>query len=1277
MTPNGDDEGAVPPKVAFAATVIGHDATLDGAMPAVRVPEVTLPPGTVLAGRYLVGALLGRGGMGTVYAVRDGDLDEDVALKLLRPDLAHDEGYRTRLRAEVRLARRVSHPNVCRVHDLGVAGELAFVTMELVQGQTVRHMLAEMRAQRQAPFELAQIVDMVVQIGSALTAAHRAGVIHRDVKPDNVILTDGRAVLTDFGVAMHSAERTDPVAGTPAYIAPEVMLDEAFDHRVDVYALAVLAYELLAGHVPFEAKSLEAADLLAAERPAYPPLPENLANPDVRNALDHTLQRALAFDPTIRTATIDRFTEAFAVAARGAPATTVANISPPATRGDSTGRPPGTEVGSTTTSKRRHEVRVATAFAWRRTGGDPTAAEAVERIVVDAGGVPIRVGVGDVLAVFGAPRSLGDDADRAARAALASVSIHGGQAGLDATRVLLRPGLSELAGPEVAAGAVALAASAPLGQVVASSVSARQLAARFDVASAATGRRIVGVRPLGTSLAIQSYRARELAALDMHLERAFRERVAVCVEVRGAPGSGKTRLREALVHLIEARREVEWLVAAASPVGAPAPLSTIRAASAEWYEAAISGGAIVDPAQRQIAARRWLEARAAGRPIVVIVEDVQWADPSTCALLDDLRTSLDAVPVAVVTLRRVDDDDDSAPVGGNVITLGPLDDTTAAQLARSIAPSASADAINHLVARAAGNPFFIEELARELTEAHPSIDTAILALPASIEAVIQARLDHLPETANQVVLAAAVIGRAFWRSAVAMLVNLDTSALDAALAELERRGVITATAPVTLDDDRYQFNQNIVRDVAYARIPPRQRRAHHASVAQWLESKATTDRKDDLPLVLDAAYHREQSGDNAGAAFAYRRAGTRCIAVFANREAAAALQRAVELTSNPDAALHEELGDAISETTGPAAAEAVYQAASAALATSDTPGHARLLYKLGHAAARRGDSALALERYRKGLALAAPDGNTLAPWAQEDPRTAAKLFGGLGWTLGYVLARVEEGHPLCERAVALLEGSLHRRDLAYALSRLGGTYMRACRFADQLRTNQRNLDIGCELGDLRMQLTAHINLGVVYGLLGAIDAAVASTITARQLAARTGATATAGLCASNLGGLYLEQGRLADAKTVLDEALDILSRTSNRYVLCETYAFQARLAAAEGDLAAARHHAERSRALARELGNPLDAAIATRILAQIASRGGDHSTARMLIDEALAAVTTIDAFEAIRTRAARARILRAAGDPTAATATADVRRELERLGATRELEVLDVDTEAR
>ena len=1251
--------------IAFEPTAALAEVTSSSPGRPPSEPFEELPEGTLLAGRYHISTLVGQGGMGAVYAAHDDDLDEDIALKLLRPDLARDSDFQHRLKSEVRLARRVSHPNVCRVHDIGVDDELVFVTMELVRGRTLREWLAETIAGRREPLELAQIVDLVNQLGSALGAAHRAGVIHRDVKPDNVIVAGGRAVLTDFGVASTTVDRRQSIVGTPAYLAPEVLRGEPFDHRVDAYAVSCLAYELIAGTPPFAARTLDAALKLAKDPPPYPGLPAAFAAPAIRGALDRVLQRGLASDPHLRPATMERLTDAFAHAARGAPL----SVSVPGRHQDRLSTHDSSTPAPLT---RRTELRVTTALVWRANRG-PRDTELAERIVVDAGGTPIHVASGEIVALFGATRSAGDDADRAAHGALAIVERFGGRVGLDTTRILLRPSDHQLPGPDAAAAASSLAQDVPEGHVWASKATARQLAARFAIEpTIGDARRVTGTREHAGErpgeAAIASLRAGELARIDAHLERAFRGRTPVFVEVRGAAGSGKTRLRKAVMAQIDARRDVEWLIAQTSPVGEPAPLAIVQSCSAEWFEAVTAG----EPTERDLRARRWLEARAMHRPVVLVAEDLRWADPTSRALLDHLRATLERVPVAILTFVRAEPGD-PVPPGVDAVWLPPLEPEQATRLARSIAPAASDDAIAAIVARGAGNPFFVEELAREAASGSS-------ALPASIEAVVQTHLDQLPAIANQVTSAAAVVGHGFWRGAVAQLVpSLDEATLDAALAELEHAGVIAHAPRTMVADDRYQFCAALVRDVAYARLPARERRQQHGLVASWLDEQTqrgqperaagSAPAADDAPRLLAIAHHREHAGDAGRAALAYRQAGRRCLDLFAYGEAASALRKATALVTVPDPIADEALGDALAHTEGYAAAEPSYQRALEETDDDDHAARARLLYRLATAAGKRGNTANAIARFKAGLALAAPDGR-LAAWTAGDPRTPALLWSGLGWTLGYQLGNVEEGHPYCERAVALLEGTPHRRDLAQALSRLGGTYMRACRFADQLRCNQRNLEIAVELDDLDMQLTAQINLGVVHGVLGDIDSAVTATLAARRLAARMGAAPSDGLAASNLAGYYVELGLLDEADALLDEAIAIIERTNSRYVLCESLVFRARAAAARDDLATAREHADRSLALARSLGNQLDAAIALRILAQLDARAGDHDTARERIEEALVQAAIHDELEATRTRAARARILAIAGDPTAQSELADLEHELRRLGTRRELAVL-------
>jgi eukaryotic-like serine/threonine-protein kinase len=238
------------------------------------------PAGKVLADRYRIVAPLGRGGMGEVWRADDLKLRQTVALKFLPESLATDPSRLTRLVDEVRLARQVSHPNVCRVHDLAEAEGQHFVTMEYVDGEDLRSLL---RRVGRLPTERA--VDLLQQVCRGLGAAHERGILHRDLKPANILVDGrGRARITDFGLALTAADARRPagVSGTPAYMAPEQRAGRSLSPRTDVYALGHLLREMLTG--------LSTPD--AASRPEHsPPVPLDI---------DHLIQRCLADDPALR-----------------------------------------------------------------------------------------------------------------------------------------------------------------------------------------------------------------------------------------------------------------------------------------------------------------------------------------------------------------------------------------------------------------------------------------------------------------------------------------------------------------------------------------------------------------------------------------------------------------------------------------------------------------------------------------------------------------------------------------------------------------------------------------------------------------------------------------------------------------------------------------------------------------------------------------------------------------------------------------------------------------
>jgi eukaryotic-like serine/threonine-protein kinase len=220
-----------------------------------------LAAGSLLAGRYRILELVGVGGMGMVYRAEDEQLDLPVAVKVLRPDLAQERQRLERFKQELVLARQVSHPNVVRTHDLGSDGEIVFLTMDFVPGRSLDQLLAA--EERLAPDQAAGIAR---QIASGLAAAHAAGVVHRDLKPGNILVDDaGRAAISDFGVARSLAgpgpTRPGSVVGTLDYLAPEQARGEEIDGRADLYALGILLFEMLTGKLPFAGGS--EAEMLA------------------------------------------------------------------------------------------------------------------------------------------------------------------------------------------------------------------------------------------------------------------------------------------------------------------------------------------------------------------------------------------------------------------------------------------------------------------------------------------------------------------------------------------------------------------------------------------------------------------------------------------------------------------------------------------------------------------------------------------------------------------------------------------------------------------------------------------------------------------------------------------------------------------------------------------------------------------------------------------------------------------------------------------------------
>src|ERR1700757_3610426 len=306
-----------------ASEFLENPAILSGASVPIEALTATFRCDDVLASRFKILRFIAKGGMGEVYEAEDLELQEHVAIKTILPDVLRRPRALARFKREVHLAKQVTHPNVCRIFDLFMhphkpepstgAMNVYFVSMELLFGGTLTE-----RLQRAGRMNTEEALPIVIQLASALGAAHKAGILHRDFKPGNIILDrtgkgEGvRAVVTDFGLARRpsggrsietSITDTEPFC-TPAYMSPEQIEGRELTIASDIYALGLVMYEMIAGVKPFETESPIPITQLIKRIKETPPSPR-LAVPELSLAWDSVILRCLEYEPTKRFSDVD------------------------------------------------------------------------------------------------------------------------------------------------------------------------------------------------------------------------------------------------------------------------------------------------------------------------------------------------------------------------------------------------------------------------------------------------------------------------------------------------------------------------------------------------------------------------------------------------------------------------------------------------------------------------------------------------------------------------------------------------------------------------------------------------------------------------------------------------------------------------------------------------------------------------------------------------------------------------------------------------------------
>ncbi len=296
--PAGDERRPVEHQETLLLTDVPEVSGMVPEQPPPAESNSTLSPATLaaLSKRYDILAEAGHGSMGNVYKARDRETGEIVALKLLKPEIASDQTMMERFKNELLFARKITHKNVCRVHEFNRIGGIAYTSMEFVEGESLRSVL-----NRFGGLPVRKAIDLVAQICSGLKEAHAQGIVHRDLKPENVMIdAQGNVKIMDFGIArsMEAVTRlTGSMVGTPAYMAPEQVGGKPVDYRTDIYSLGLMMYEIFTGTQAFQADNAVA---VALKQMREAPVPPHEIEPTIPAAIERSILKCLEKEPARR-----------------------------------------------------------------------------------------------------------------------------------------------------------------------------------------------------------------------------------------------------------------------------------------------------------------------------------------------------------------------------------------------------------------------------------------------------------------------------------------------------------------------------------------------------------------------------------------------------------------------------------------------------------------------------------------------------------------------------------------------------------------------------------------------------------------------------------------------------------------------------------------------------------------------------------------------------------------------------------------------------------------
>ena len=1098
-------------------------------------------------GHYEIRGLLGEGGMGEVYLAYDPALDREVAIKVLSEQLAREKENRERFYQEARAAASLNHPNVVTIHNVGEKDGVPYFVMEYLQGTVLGKIIAKSSGKR-LPVERA--LDLAGQICQALDTAHRRGILHRDIKPDNVMVTPDDALkVLDFGIARiakcPTLTKCDQLFGTVEYMAPEQILGDGVDERSDLYSLGVVLYEMLTGELPFTGTT--PAAMLYQQLEEKPTPPGNL-NTSIPIPVDKIVLKSLSKDPDRRYPSASEMLE---------------------------------DIRDFLERKQPAEVSVETAkdeieaFVEKELGGRDFQPQLVGRKkeLVYLKALFNRLEEGRGCTVFLA-----------------------GEAGIGKTRLA-----SELQHYARRTGSLTLSG--------------------------------VCLYREGTELYLPF-----LDAIGQYFETTKGE---------GADGKreeAKKFIRDEAPELMEIARRFRTTIGFTRGKPKLAGLDVDnQTARARLFEA-IS---------------QFLILISKGGRLVLLMDDLQWADSASLGLLHYVARSAVHHPLMIIATYRPEDliasgEEKVHPLVETMqrmsreglyqkMALEGLSSDDLSNMIESLfrRTALSDDFLESLYRETEGNPFFILEVLKLLRDQgvlfesegvwHTNREITREDIPERIYDVVVRRIERLEEDQRELLQLAAVEGERFTSTVLSGVLNVPKIQLLKTFHRLERVYQI-----IKAEGDKYVFNHTKIKEILYAEIPAELRRAYHLAVGEYLE----TAHKDDLDSILGELANHFHCGEDFDRAFPYLvQAGDRANRLFASKESCTYYEQAldslekadrIEEKDTPRKELLHKLGSSY-EVLGnlDSALESYEVCAQLSEQLNDPEAKAGALRRIGRISSRRNDWESAMLHlnssrtlyeemgYEQGIARVLTDIGTVFAEkgeyenAEEHFQRALRiaqrveydeLMATIYMNLGIVCnikGQSNEAISYCQKSVSLYERVGDLQGMARAYHNLAMFYGDEKDWPHSERFYEKSLDLSKKIKDRALTALIHLNRAEVHlNMLEpreAKESCVRALETFKKLGDRLG-TADA---LKMLGIASTLQADWESAECYFKDSLSLNKELESPLGLAEAYREYGAMLKEQGELDRARSAFEESRSLFEQIGAQEDLRNTVSILSEI------------------------------------------------------------------------------